>query len=67
MCNPSAAQMNGKALYVNLLPFLEKNTSLFCKVGMNRERRIEAQRVRCNTARYIRYCHALVGAVIFAA
>ena len=25
-------QMNGKILFVNLMPFLEKNTSLFCKV-----------------------------------
>lgn len=24
--------MTGKVLFVNLLPFLEKNTSLFCKV-----------------------------------
>lgn len=31
-CCVSPVQMSGKMLYVNLLPFLEKNTSLFCKV-----------------------------------
>lgn len=30
---PSALQCNGKQTYVTLVPFLEKNTGLFMKVG----------------------------------